>query len=165
MTGVSTVPREARPYQGKRAGVVTRSIAGAADLVVVVIVMIAAYAGWATALFLARPRSFTFPDTRPSLAGGIGYLVLTLYLAVAWASTGRTYGKRVMGLRVINRRGERMRPLPSLLRAILCVAFPIGLLWAAVSSQNRSLQDILLRTSVVHDWSTQRPGRHPPPSS
>jgi hypothetical protein len=30
--------------------------------------------------------------------------------------------------------------------------FPIGLLWTAVSRENRSLADLLLRTSVVYDW-------------
>ena len=28
----------------------------------------------------------------------------------------------------------------------------IGLVWCAISRENRSLQDIVLRTSVVHDW-------------
>jgi hypothetical protein len=36
---------------------------------------------------------------------------------------------------------------------VLCVVFPIGLLWVAVSQDNRSAQDILLRTTVVYDWS------------
>jgi hypothetical protein len=28
----------------------------------------------------------------------------------------------------------------------------IGLGWAALSRQNRSVQDIVLRTSVIYDW-------------
>jgi hypothetical protein len=31
--------------------------------------------------------------------------------------------------------------------------FPAGLLWCAVNARNRSLQDIVMRTSVVYDWS------------
>ena len=38
------------------------------------------------------------------------------------------------------------------MRAALCVVFPIGLAWVVVSRQNRSLQDTVLRTSVVYDW-------------
>jgi hypothetical protein len=30
--------------------------------------------------------------------------------------------------------------------------FPIGLLWCAVSTSRRSLQDIVVRTSVIYDW-------------
>ena len=36
-------------------------------------------------------------------------------------------------------------------RAALCTIFPMGLLWVLVSAENRSLQVILLRTSVVYD--------------
>lgn len=30
--------------------------------------------------------------------------------------------------------------------------FTIGLLWVAVSRENRSAQDLALRTSVIYDW-------------
>jgi hypothetical protein len=45
----------------------------------------------------------------------------------------------------------------ALLRAVLCVLFPIGLFWVAVSRANRSAQDVVLRYAVVYDWS-QRSG-------
>jgi hypothetical protein len=34
---------------------------------------------------------------------------------------------------------------------VLCTLFPIGLVWVLVSGENRSVQDVLLRTSVVYD--------------
>jgi hypothetical protein len=37
-------------------------------------------------------------------------------------------------------------------RAATCVVLPIGLYWVLFSSANRSAQDVLLRTSVVYDW-------------
>jgi len=36
-------------------------------------------------------------------------------------------------------------------RAVFCVALPIGLL-CGVLADRRSLQDLLLRTLVVYDW-------------
>jgi hypothetical protein len=42
---------------------------------------------------------------------------------------------------------------------VLCVLFPILLFWVVLSRENRSVQDVLLRTSVVYDWSV-----HPPPA-
>jgi hypothetical protein len=33
------------------------------------------------------------------------------------------------------------------------VAFPVGLFWIVVSRDNRSVQDLLLRSAVVYDWS------------
>jgi hypothetical protein len=35
------------------------------------------------------------------------------------------------------------------------VTFPIGILWVAMSHENRSVQDVVLRTSVIYDWETQ----------
>jgi len=33
--------------------------------------------------------------------------------------------------------------------------FPIGVLWVAVSRTNKSVQDILVRTSVIYDWRSE----------
>jgi hypothetical protein len=38
------------------------------------------------------------------------------------------------------------------LRALLCVIFPVGLFWSAVSRGRRSVQDVLMRSVVVDDW-------------
>ena len=35
---------------------------------------------------------------------------------------------------------------------MLCVVFPVGLLWSAVSRERRSLQDLVVRSVVVYDW-------------
>jgi hypothetical protein len=37
------------------------------------------------------------------------------------------------------------------LRALLCVIFPVGLFWSAVS-RRRSVQDVVMRSVVVYDW-------------
>ena len=52
-----------------------------------------------------------------------------------------------------------MRLIGALLRAVGYVVFPIGLLWVAISPANRSVQDVILRSSVIYDWSA-RPIRH-----
>ena len=116
------------------------------------------YAAWAAVSFLLRPRSFHFPDP------GQGWLLtallclLTAYLALGWMTTGQTVGDRLLGLRVVNRHARLPGAGLALLRAVLCVLFPILLFWVAVSRQNRSVQDLLLRTSVVYDWTTRGPG-------
>ena len=150
--GVSPVPREARPYQGRRAGLVTRLVAAVIDAVVVGLVLLAGYLGLAGLLFLARPRDFSFPDLRPIVSLTTGFIVAVGYLTISWRISGRSYGSLVMGLRVVGRRGQGLRLGGALLRAVFCTAFPIGLLWVAVSPENRSVQDLLLRTSVLYDW-------------
>jgi uncharacterized RDD family membrane protein YckC len=77
-------------------------------------------------------------------------------MAATWSITGRTYGDHVMGLRVVGRRSERVWPPTALLRAVFCVGFPVGLLWCGVSSSRRSLQDVVLRTTVIYDWRPRR---------
>ena len=67
-------------------------------------------------------------------------------------STGRTYGDHLLGLRVVGHEGDRMRAAGAGLRAIFCLLVPVGLLWCAVDRSNRSVQDLVLRTSVVYDW-------------
>jgi uncharacterized RDD family membrane protein YckC len=84
-------------------------------------------------------------------------VVLTAYLAVGWVSTGQTFGGRLLGLRVVDRHGRRLGPGLALARSVLCVLFPILLFWVVLSRENRSVQDILLRTSVVYDWSIHLP--------
>ena len=78
---------------------------------------------------------------------------MTLLFTVAWSSTGRSYGDRILGLRVIDRRGERLGFAGALVRAVLCVAFPPLLFWAIVN--RRSVQDLVLRTAVIYDWAEQ----------
>jgi uncharacterized RDD family membrane protein YckC len=136
---------------GNRAGLVTRSLANVADLVVVVLAVIGGYAGVAAARFLLSPTRFHFPAPSWQTLLLVGLGIQALYFAVTWAVVGATYGDRLLGLRVTDGRGARLGWARSVLRALFCTIFPIGLLWVLVSSQNRSVQDVVLRTSVVYD--------------
>ena len=127
-------------------------VAALIDGTVVVLVLVAGYFALAGLLFMLDPRSFQFPDTSLLLSFAAGFGVSVLYLTVAWSVSGRTYGDLVMGLRVVNFRGQQASRVGALVRAVFCTVFPIGLLWCAVSPANRSVQDVVLRTSVVYDW-------------
>ncbi|WP_329000132.1 RDD family protein [Kribbella sp. NBC_00709] len=153
---VSIVPREAQPYQGRRAGLVSRSIAGVIDGVVVVVALLGGYLAVNGLRFLINPRGFRISEASPLPGVATGLLILVGYLCVAWSTTGWTYGCHVMGLRVVSRGGRRLRPIVALLRAVFCALFPLGLLLCAVGSQRSSVQDLVLRTSVIYDW---RPGQ------
>lgn len=148
----SAVPREARPYQLQRAGLVTRAAAALIDGVVVAGLLLIGYAAWAVLLFVVDPRNFSFPDIGLVFSLATAFVVMVVYLGLAWRISGRSYGCLVLGLRVVNYRGGRMKLVGSFLRALFCAILPIGLLWVAVSRQNRSLQDSVLRTSVIYDW-------------
>jgi uncharacterized RDD family membrane protein YckC len=150
--GLSPLPKEARAYQGRRAGVVTRLVAAAIDACVVALVLLGAYAGLAILVFLLDPRRFTMPEADIVMSLAAALVVLVVYLTLGWWISGRTYGCLVMGLRVVSHRGDKMRLPGAFVRALFCAFFPIGLFWVAVSPTNRSFQDQVLRTSVVYDW-------------
>ena len=160
--GVSPIPREARPYQGQRAGLVTRLVANSIDAAVVAALLLAGYGAINAVEFMVDPLGFEFAHASLLLSGAAGLVVSVVYLTLAWATTGRTYGCHVMGLRVVSRRGRRLPPVVALLRAVFCAFFPIGLLWCAGSRARRSVQDVVLRTSVVYDW---LPRVAPPPGA
>lgn len=149
---ISPLPSEARPYQGQRAGLVTRVVASTIDGLLVGVVLLLGYAGFAGLLFLIDPRSFTFPEMGIFLSLTAALTVLVVYLTISWWISGRTYGDLVMGLRVVAFTGRNMRLVGAFARALFCALVPIGLLWTAVNRENRSLQDIVLRTSVIYDW-------------
>ena len=155
--GVDVVPPEARAFQGQHAGLVTRVLANAVDFAVVVAVVAAGYGGVVALRFLWNSRTFSLPAPPLGLLLLVGSGVLVVYLAGAWVITGRTYGDQLLGLRVVGPGGREPRIGGALARAVLCVLFPLGLFWVAVSRHNRSAQDLLLRYAVVYDWS-QRSG-------
>jgi len=136
----------------RTAGIVTRGLASLVDLGVVLVVMGCIYLGLIFVRLLFSPQEFSLPDTRLLLSMGTALVVSVLYLTVCWATTGRTLGAVMMGLRVVRRNGKLMGWARAALRAVLCVMFGFGLLWVAVDRRRRSLQDIVLRTEVVYDW-------------
>jgi uncharacterized RDD family membrane protein YckC len=122
------------------------------DALVVGVITLIGYAAIAGLTFMVSPRTFSFPQASwlLSLAGMLA--VAVIYLTVAWAMSGRTYGNLVMGLRVVGRGARPLGALRALARAVACTLLPIGLLWSAVNADKLSLQDLLLRTFVVYDW-------------
>jgi uncharacterized RDD family membrane protein YckC len=146
------VPQGARPYQGANAGVATRVVAAAIDVVAVGLGLGLGYGSYVGLRLLLSPRSYQLPD--PSVTGGATafLVVLVLYLSVLWATTGRTYGDHVMGITVVGGHGARLGPVRAFVRAVLYAVFPLGLLWCAISAKRHSLQDLVLRTQVVYAW-------------
>jgi uncharacterized RDD family membrane protein YckC len=141
-----------RDQQGMRAGLVSRAIADVIDAIVVTLVLVVGYFSFSAILFVIRPRTFSFPTPGRYWALLIAGVVVIAYLTFGWFVTGRTPGKQLAGLRVVTGLGLPLSFPGALVRATLYVLFPIGFLWSAFSSKNASVQDLLLRTSVIYDW-------------
>lgn len=141
-----------RTPRDRVAGIVTRAVAAAIDLAVVLLMMGAALITVAGLKFLWAPVSFRWPSPSWPLSLLVGALLATAYLTVSWATTGRTWGAAILGLRVRSVGGATLGWARAALRALLCVAFPPGLLWVVVSRRRLSLQDAVLLSVVVYDW-------------
>jgi uncharacterized RDD family membrane protein YckC len=148
-----------RPRQGHRAGLVSRAVADAVDFVVIAGVVASIYLGISALIFMIDPPGFRFPRVPSIVIIGACYVVAFLYLGIGWSATGRTVGKQLAGLRAVTAGGERMRPVMAFARALVCVFFPIGLVWCAVSAKNSAVEDVLLKTAVIYDWTSKVPRR------
>jgi uncharacterized RDD family membrane protein YckC len=128
-------------------------LAAGIDLAVVVVLVVGVVIGrslWTFFFSKGSAMHLQWP-ARLGLAS-VGGVVLAVYLAFGWARSGRTVGKRVLGLSLVTSAGGGVPVSLAVLRAVLYVIFPVGLLWCSVSRTRSSVQDLLLRTAVVYDW-------------
>ncbi len=159
------LPSDAMAFQGERAGFVSRTVAAGIDVALIFLTVLGTVAVFWMISFIIDPMTPGTPlttsnDRVPGVGIMIvyGYFLNWAYWTVCWATTGRTIGNLVMGLRVINYKGERVRWVGAAVRAAFCTTFPFGLLWVIVSGANRSVQDVVMRTSVIYDWAVTIPG-------
>ena len=143
----------ARQLQGARAGIVSRALAFAADLGIAFVIYTVIVAGVSLLWVFLFSEKIAIPTPPGWFSALMIYLVLVLYLTIGWGSTGRSVGKQLVGLRVVRADATSLRPRHAFVRALLCAIFYPGLLLALVDRRNRSLQDVLVRSVVVYDWS------------
>ena len=154
---------EARGLQGHRAGFASRVVADLVDLGVAWLLGLSVLAAAGVASYLLTGSPFQLPVLPNWLDAGAGAAIAVAYLALTWAGTGRSVGKQLAGLRVVDRGGRRLALWRSFIRAVLSVLFPAGLLWVLASRRNASLQDLILRTAVVYDWAYHPADEAQPP--
>jgi uncharacterized RDD family membrane protein YckC len=132
------------------AGIITRGLAAIIDLLVVLLIMGALYAGLVLVRLVYSPADFSAPSPNAVFSTMATFAVAVVYLTGCWTVSGSTAGAVTMGLRVVGGRSHRLRAPVAVLRAIGCVVFPIGLLWVMIDRRRRSWQDIVFRTRVVY---------------
>jgi uncharacterized RDD family membrane protein YckC len=142
----------ARDLQGSRAGFASRTMANVIDALAVLVIQVLAYLLIAVVRFLFV-RDFRLPTPGALVSSLVFWAIAVLYLSSGWASTGKTTGKQVVGLRVIRADGESLSSGRALARALLCATFLPGFAWLLVSRKNLALHDHVLGTAVVYDWS------------
>jgi uncharacterized RDD family membrane protein YckC len=143
---------EARALQGHRAGFASRVVADLVDLGVAWLLGLSALLAVGVVRYLLTGPPLRLPVLPNWLDASAGAAIAIGYLTFSWSATGRSVGKQLVGLRVVDRGGQRLSLRRSFSRAVLYVLFPAGLLWILVSRHNASLQDLLVGTAVVYDW-------------
>jgi uncharacterized RDD family membrane protein YckC len=131
------------------AGILRRGIALAADFLVVALLV---RLGWAIAAGLA-----TIGPSFQLVAQAFGVTWLSVvpvaYFVLGHGTAGRTAGKRLVGVRVVDEQGAPMGYVRALGRSVatLLAALPfgLGLALAALRSDRRGLHDLLAGTRVV----------------
>jgi uncharacterized RDD family membrane protein YckC len=151
------LPSTAKAFQGERAGFVSRAIACSIDVLIVFGIVLSTAAVLWMLSFIINPTTPSTADSGsrvPELWFFVlyGYFLNWAYWTICWASSGRTIGNLVMGLRVVNRHGKRLGWGAAAVRSLFCTGFAFGLLWVIISRANRSVQDVAMRTSVIYDW-------------
>jgi uncharacterized RDD family membrane protein YckC len=132
------------------AGLVSRCAASLVDVAVVAAASALAGIVMSGIRYTLDGPPFALPPL-PGWALGVSHSVLVLlYLTVCWTLAGRTPGQLVLGLRVTV--GDRPPgPLRALARALICVVFPVGVLWVLVSRRTAAVHDLVARTALVYD--------------
>ena len=143
---------EARALQGHRAGFASRVVADLVDLGVAWLLGLSALLAVGVVRYLLTGPPLRLPVLPNWLDASAGAAIAGGYLTFSWSATGRSVGKQIAGLRVVDRGGQRMSLRRSFIRAVLYVLFPAGLLWILASRRNASLQDLIVGTAVLYDW-------------
>jgi len=151
---------QAEALQGGRAGFISRVAADAVDFLVVEVIYFSILIGIAVVRFLITRKDFSLdaPDLWVTIL--VQWWIIVLYLGTNWSSTGRSFGKSMLGLRVERPDGGPLTVRRAFLRAAFCATLWASLIWIFVSRRNSALHDILFRTKVVYDW--RGPGTSPP---
>ncbi len=148
VSAATVVPQADR----RPAGIITRLLAAAIDIAAVCVLTGVAFLSVAAAGLAVSPVTFRWTPPSTTQTVLVWLALAIVYLTTGWATSGRSGGAAVLGLRVLSRGGARLGWFRAALRAALCAVFPVGLLWAAVNRNRHSVQDIVVRSVVVYDW-------------
>jgi uncharacterized RDD family membrane protein YckC len=155
----------ADPAPQAYAGIVTRAIAFVIDALIINTALIVLSACVALVLSVLVPE---FEAGTAGIAAGFGAwgLFAAAYFIGFWTLTGQTAGMRVLGLRVTDGSGARLRPGRAVIRVagMWLAALPLMAGYALILFDRRrqGLHDKLARTFVCHVAAAVDAGVHAP---
>jgi uncharacterized RDD family membrane protein YckC len=153
-TGAETVARAS--LQGNYSGVVSRLLAYGLDLVISssLFTLAVAAVDFVVSIVVGHVVHWTRSD---SVVVSVLYAVwLFLYFAYSWATTGRTPGMVVMGIRVVRADGGHAETWRAVVRTLV-LPISVALWWLSlplilVQREHRAPHDLVAGTAVVYAW-------------
>jgi uncharacterized RDD family membrane protein YckC len=106
-------------------------------------------------IIAAAISSILGADTQSRQYQGLSILLQAAYFTYFWSATGKgqTLGSRALNIRVVKTDGSYLDYGGAFLRyigfVISCVAFFLGVIWAAFDAQNQGWHDKIAGTYVV----------------
>ncbi|HKE72181.1 MAG TPA: RDD family protein [Acidimicrobiales bacterium] len=148
-----TVPQRAVALQGQYAGSVSRFLAFLLDQLLVALLFAAGAWLSLSALQVVTGHSVTVPAWFVAICYGTWEFV---YHAAQLAATGRTVGKALLGLLVVEAGGGPLRARAAVVRTLVFplsfLLFGVGFLIGLFRRDRRELHDLLAGTAVVYAW-------------
>jgi uncharacterized RDD family membrane protein YckC len=146
---------ERRDLEGHYAGIVTRFVAFVIDLVTIVVLF--ALAGrvveYVFTILLRRQVELAHGRTLSTIALLLWAFV---YSAYPLATSGRTFGMAVMGVRVVAVDGRPLSRGHAVARVLVFpLSFPLlglGFVLILLRGDRRALHDLIARSAVVYAW-------------
>jgi len=140
---------------GNYAGAVTRLLAHWVDIGVAGFLFVAGSAALDYLLRSIAGIDLAAEDVGVWYAvAGVVWLFAYWWLSIAVA--GKTFGKALLGLRVLSREGDVLSASRAAVRALSLplsyVLFGTGFLGIVVGRERRALHDIIAGSAVVYDW-------------
>jgi len=160
MTETAPVPETpqhdlAVTQQGHYAGAFTRLVSFIIDQTVATAVF--SFATAAISFVVALVTGDRVEFDYPGWLLGISYLVwLFIYYAYPWATSGKTLGMAIIGLRVVRRDGGVASVKCAVLRTLALplsfLTLGLGFVGIVTNREHRALHDRIANTTVVYDW-------------
>jgi uncharacterized RDD family membrane protein YckC len=150
------------------AGIASRAVALAADVVVANVIVFAG--GAILALVGSLVGDIGFEDTLVRLFAAAAWTaVVGAYFVLFWSTAGQTPGMRLMGLRVMTNDGSHPSAGRSIVRlvglALAIVPLFMGFVPVLVDERRRALQDYMAGTVVLYADRELPPAPQPLPAS
>jgi uncharacterized RDD family membrane protein YckC len=142
--------------QGDYSGSVSRLAAFALDLVIGSFLFTLALAAVDFSVSIVIGHSVHWNRSGSAIVAAISVLWLFLYFAYSWATTGKTPGMVVLGIRVVRADGAHAEPWRAVVRTLILpisvAFFFVSLPLVLVLRAHQAPHDLVAGTAVVYAW-------------